>query len=178
MPIFLTTSFDSILLSIIILISISPLPSIGHKITVLEIKKLCSKTSNPDNCYKLLKSDHRTINIDEKGLVQVSIDLASKVANKIHFELESEAKATNDSRSKNVYNVCSKSYNNIIRDLRLSKNNLKSGVARVKNISEEIERCKKAFSGASARIKKTNEAAFGFVLSIVRIMLDNFVKRY
>ncbi|KAI3455855.1 hypothetical protein Pfo_012518 [Paulownia fortunei] len=178
----LGTSFVLILVSIIFL-SITP-SSTCHKITDTEIKHLCSKTSNLGGCYKLLKSDHRTANVDARGLAEVAVDLASNKANKIHSQLNSFAKATHDSRLRNIYNLCSKNYNDVIRDLKVTKNNLHSGAYRnmpvqVKDAYEEIKNCEKVFDGASsdqANIKKKNQD-FEFLLSIVKVTSDNLEKK-
>ncbi|KAI3468918.1 hypothetical protein Pfo_025581 [Paulownia fortunei] len=176
------TSSVLILMSIIFM-SITA-SSIGHKIKDTEIKHLCSKTSNLGGCYKLLKSDHRTANVDARGLAEVSVDLASNKANKIHSQLNSFAKATHDSRLRNKYDLFTKNYNDVIRDLEVAKNNLHSGAYRnmpvqVKDASEEIKNCEKVFDGASsdhAHIKKKNQD-FEFLLSIVKVMLDNLNKK-
>ncbi|KAI3455856.1 hypothetical protein Pfo_012519 [Paulownia fortunei] len=171
------------MLILIIFISIIP-SSTGHKIKDTEIKHLCSKTSNLGRCYKLLKSDHRTTNVDAKGLAEVSVDLASNNANKIYSQLNSFAKATHDSRLRNIYNSCSKNYDDAIRDLEVVKKNLHSGAynnipVQVKDVSEEIKSCEKVFNGASsdhANIKKRNQD-FEFLISIVKITLDNLKKK-
>ncbi|KAL9145015.1 hypothetical protein ABFS82_13G012000 [Erythranthe guttata] len=176
-----TSSSMSLILLSIIFISISPL-SLGLKVTDAQIKHICSKTSNPDRCFKLLKSDHRIINADAKGLAQISINLASTHVKKLLSELNSLAKATHDSRSKNIYNFCSKSYNDIIRDLEvIAKSNVKSGfVDRVKNAFEENKSCEiKLFHrGSSDRAHLKNKIEdVKFLLSIVKAMTDNLHKK-
>lgn len=181
------TSFVSIFLSIIV-ISISPSSSssssLGHKLTDTEIKQLCSKTGNLESCYKILKSDHRTSNVDARGLAEVSIDLASKKANQIHSELNSMAKATRNSRSRNTYSLCSKNYNDIIRDLEAAKNKLKLGAyndipIQVKDASEENKNCEQVFHGGPidrAHLKKKiNDVQL--MLSIVTVMTNNLNKK-
>ncbi|KAL8031246.1 hypothetical protein ABFX02_13G012300 [Erythranthe guttata] len=149
MAIFPSTSL--ILLSIIF-ISISPL-SLGFKVTDTQIKYICSKTSNPNRCFKLLKSDHRIINADAKGLAQISINLAS-----------------------------TQSYNDIIRDLEvIAKDKVKSSfVDRVKNAFEENKSCEiKLFHrGSSDRAHLKNKIEdVKFLLSVVKAMTDNLHKK-
>ncbi|KAL7086641.1 hypothetical protein ACP275_13G013700 [Erythranthe tilingii] len=149
MAIFPSTSL--ILLSIIF-ISISPL-SLGLKVTDTQIKHICSKTSNPDRCFKLLKSDHRITNADAKGLAQISFNLASN-----------------------------QSYNDIIRDLEvIAKSNVKSGfVDRVKNAFEENKNCeiKLLHRGSSDRAHLKNKIEdVKFLLSVVKAITDNLHKK-
>ncbi|KAK6161651.1 hypothetical protein DH2020_005032 [Rehmannia glutinosa] len=174
------TSIVLILVSII-LISISP-SSIAHKLTDTEIKHLCSKTRNPEGCYTILKSDHRTANIDAKGLAQVSLDLASERARKIQAQLNAFAKATHDSRLRNVYESCSKKYDDIVHDLEAAKKNLRSKHVpiRVKDASEENKSCEKVLDGASTSDrtylqKKIQDVKF--MLTIVKVMWDNLNKK-
>ncbi|KAL0410537.1 UNVERIFIED_CONTAM: hypothetical protein Slati_3643400 [Sesamum latifolium] len=152
-----STSFVLILISIA-LMSIAP-SATGNKFTDTEIKNLCSKTNNIGSCYKLLKSDPRTKNVDARGLVEISVDTT-------HDSLiNSFVNTTHDSRLKNIYQSCSSNYNDIIRDLKVIKNYLKSGAfknihVQVKDASEEIKQCKKVFGGATidgAHIKKKNQ---------------------
>ncbi|KAG8385221.1 hypothetical protein BUALT_Bualt03G0019600 [Buddleja alternifolia] len=175
--------------SVLILISIvftSIAPSLAsNKVTDTEIKQLCSKTNNLAVCYKLLKSDHRTANVDAKGLADISVDWASNKAHKIHSQLNSFAKTIRDSHLKNIYNSCSKNYEDAIHDLEVAKKNLKSSVyknmpVQVKDTSEEIKSCENLFNGASsndhAHIKKKNQD-FEFLVGIVKIMVDNLKKK-
>ncbi|KAL0363712.1 UNVERIFIED_CONTAM: hypothetical protein Scaly_1326400 [Sesamum calycinum] len=175
-----STSLVFILISIIF-ISITP-SSIGQKLTDTEIKHLCSKTNNLEGCYKLLKSDPRTANVDARGLVYV--DLASNKANKTHSLFNSFINTTHDSRLTNIYKKCSSNYNDVIRDLKIIKNSLQSGAyknihVQVKDAFEKIKQCKKVFSGASSdRVhikKKTQE--FEFLLSIVDVTPGNLNKK-
>ncbi|KAK4440308.1 hypothetical protein Salat_0365700 [Sesamum alatum] len=176
------TSFVLILISIVFM-SIAP-SSTCLKLTDTEIKHLCSKTNNLGDCYKLLKSDPHTANVDARGLVEVSVDLASNKANKTHSLINSFVNTTHDSRLKNIYKLCSSNYNDIIRDLKGIKNYLHSGAyknihVQVKDASEEIKQCKKVFGGASsdhAHIKKKNKE-FEFILSIVDVTSDNLNKK-
>ncbi|KAL0386058.1 UNVERIFIED_CONTAM: hypothetical protein Sradi_3000100 [Sesamum radiatum] len=147
------TFFMLILISIVFM-SIAP-PVASNRLTDTEIKHLCSKTSNLENCYKVLKSDPRTRNVDARGLAEVSIDLASKKANKTHSLINSFVNKTHDSRLKNIYKLCSSNYNDAIRDLKVIKNYLKSGAfknipVQVKDASEEIKQCKNVFGGATS----------------------------
>lgn len=172
------TSSILILVSIIFL-SITP-SSIGHKVTDTEIKHLCSKTNNHEDCYKLLKSDHRTTNVDARGLAEVSVDLASNKASKIHSQLNSFAKGTHKSQLRNIYNLCSKNYNDVIRDLKVVKNNLLSGAYKnipiqVTDATEEIKSCKQVFDAAPSDYMhmKTKNKDVEFLLSIVKVTSDN-----
>ncbi|KAL0352711.1 UNVERIFIED_CONTAM: hypothetical protein Sangu_0852400 [Sesamum angustifolium] len=177
-----STSLVFILISIIF-ISITP-SSIGQKLTDTEIKHLCSKTNNLEGCYKLLKSDPRTANVDARGLVEVSVDLASNKANKTHSLFNSFINTTHDSRLKNIYKKCSSNYNDVIRDLKFIKNSLRSSAyknihVQVKDAFEEIKQCKKVFGGASndrAHIKKKTQE-FEFLLSIVDVTSGNLNKK-
>ncbi|KAL0442360.1 UNVERIFIED_CONTAM: hypothetical protein Slati_1958700 [Sesamum latifolium] len=157
--------------------SIAP-PSTGHKLTDTEIKHLCSKTSNLGGCYKLLKSDPRTANVDARGLAEVSIDLASNKANKTYSLINSFINTTHDSQLKNIYKLCSSNYNDVIRDFKAIKNYLHAGSyknipVQVKDASEEIKQCKKVFGGATndrAHIKKKNQE-LEFLINIVEKQL-------
>ncbi|KAL2244558.1 UNVERIFIED_CONTAM: hypothetical protein Sindi_2724000 [Sesamum indicum] len=157
--------------------------SIVTKLTDTEIKHLCSKTSNFGGCYKLLKSDPRTTNVDERGLAEVSVDLASNKANKTYSLINSFINATHDSQLKNIYKLCSSNYYDVIRDLRVIKNYLHSGAdknipVQVKDASEEIKQCKKVLGGATgdrAHIKKKNQE-LEFLISVVEITSDNVKK--
>ncbi|XP_011101767.1 pectinesterase inhibitor-like [Sesamum indicum] len=149
----------SIVLILIPTVFMSIAPSAtGNKLTDIEIKHLCSKTNNLGSCYKLLKSDPRTTNVDARGLAEVSVDLASKKS-------------------------CSSNYTDAIRDLKAIKNYLKSGAfknipVQVKDASEEIKQCKKVFGGATsdgAHIKKKNQE-FEFLISIVEVTSNNLNK--
>ncbi|KAK4421957.1 hypothetical protein Salat_2146400 [Sesamum alatum] len=138
--------------------------SIGHKLTDTEIKYLCSKTSNVRGCYKLLKFDSRTANVDARGIAEVSVDLASNKANKTHSLLTSSVNATHDSRLKNIYKLCPNNYNDAIRNLKAIKNYQLSSAyknipSQVKDGYEEIKQCKKVYGEAisdRAHIKKKN----------------------
>ncbi|KAG8385223.1 hypothetical protein BUALT_Bualt03G0019800 [Buddleja alternifolia] len=183
MAISCTSSYVLILIAIVFT-SIAPSLA-SNKVTDTEIKQLCSKTKNLAVCYKLLKSDHRTTNVDAKGLADISVDLASNKAHKIHSQLNSFAKTTRDSHLKNIYNSCSKNYEAAIHDLEVAKKNLKSSVyknmpVQVKDTSEEIKSCENLLNGASsndhAHIKKKNQD-FEFLVSIVKIMVDNLKKK-
>ncbi|KAL0374612.1 UNVERIFIED_CONTAM: hypothetical protein Sradi_3376900 [Sesamum radiatum] len=162
--------------------SIAP-SATGNKLTDTEIKHLCSKTNNLESCYKLLKSDPRTKNVDAKGLLEISVDLASKKANKTYSLINSFVNTTHDSRLKNIYKSCSSNYNDVIRDLKAIKKYLKSGAfknihVQVKDASEEIKQCKKVFGGTSrdgAHIKKKNQE-FEFLISIVEVTSNNLNK--
>ncbi|KAL0386059.1 UNVERIFIED_CONTAM: hypothetical protein Sradi_3000200 [Sesamum radiatum] len=162
--------------------SIAP-PVASNKLTDTEIKHLCSKTSNRENCYQVLKSDPRTRNVDARCLAEVSIDLASKKATKTHSLINSFVNKTHDSRLKNIYKSCSSNYNDAIRDLKVIKNYLKSGAfknipVQVKDASEEIKQCKKVFGGATsdgAHIKKRNQE-IEFLISIVEVTSSNLRK--
>ncbi|KAK4440312.1 hypothetical protein Salat_0366100 [Sesamum alatum] len=175
------TSFVFILVTIVFM-SMTP-TSTCNKLTDTEIKHLCSKTSNVGGCYKLLKSDPRTANVDARGLAKVSVDLASNKANKTHSLLNSFVNATHDSRLKNIYKLCSSNYNDAIRDLKAIKNYLHSGAyknipSQVKDASEEIKQCKKVYGGANsdrAHIKKKNQE-FELLISIVEVTSDNLNK--
>ncbi|KAG8385147.1 hypothetical protein BUALT_Bualt03G0011500 [Buddleja alternifolia] len=178
----MTISGTSSVLTLISIIFLSITPSsTSNQITDTEIKHLCSKTSNLVQCFKLLKSDHRTSNVDAKGLSEISIDLTNNKANKIHSQLNSLVKATRDLHMRNIYNSCSKNYDDAIRDLEVAKKNLKSDAyknmhAQVKDASEEIKSCEKMFNGASssdhAHIKKKNQY-LEFLVSIVKVTADN-----
>ncbi|KAL2226293.1 UNVERIFIED_CONTAM: hypothetical protein Sindi_1988000 [Sesamum indicum] len=174
----------SIVLILIPTVFMSIAPSAtGNKLTDIEIKHLCSKTSNLESCYKLLKSDPRTTNVDARGLAEVSVDLASKKAKKLHSVINSVVNKTHDSRLKTIYQSCSSNYNDAIRDLKAIKNYLKSGAfknipVQVKDASEEIKQCKKVFGGATsdgAHIKKKNQE-FEFLISIVEVTSNNLNK--
>ncbi|KAG8385145.1 hypothetical protein BUALT_Bualt03G0011300 [Buddleja alternifolia] len=115
------TSSVLILISII-LVTVTP-SSASNQMTGIEIKHLCSKTSNSARCYKLLKSNHHT-----DCLAGSSVDLAYNKANKIRSELNSFSKATHDSHMRNIYNSCSKNYDDAIRDLEVAKQNLNSDI--------------------------------------------------
>ncbi|KAK4421961.1 hypothetical protein Salat_2146800 [Sesamum alatum] len=166
----------------IVLMSVTP-TSTGHKLTDTEIKHLCSKTNNVGGCYKLLKSDPRTTNVDARGLAEVSVDLASNKANKTHSLLNSSVNATHDSRLKNIYKLCSSNYNDAIRDLKAIKNYLHLGTyknipSQVKDADEEIKQCKKVYGGATSdrsHIKKKNQE-FELLISIVKVTSDNLNK--
>ncbi|KAL0386051.1 UNVERIFIED_CONTAM: hypothetical protein Sradi_2999400 [Sesamum radiatum] len=159
--------------------SISP-PVASNRLIDTEIKHLCSKTSNFENCYKVLNSDPRTRNMDARGLAEVSIDLASKKANKTHSLINSFVNKTHDSRLKNIYKSCYSHYNDAIRDPKVIKNYLKSGAFKnipiqVKDASEEIIKCKKVFGRATsdgAHIKNKNQE-IKFLISIVEVTSSN-----
>ncbi|PIN22704.1 Pectinesterase [Handroanthus impetiginosus] len=178
-----STSSVMILISIVF-ISMTP-SSTANNLTDNEIKHLCSKTVNLEACYKLLKSDHRTAKVDAKGLAEVSVDLASNKANKTRTQLNSLAKATHDSQLRNLYNLCSKNYEDTIRDLEDAKKNLHSGAykdisVQVNDAVEEVKNCQIVFNGASsdhAHIKKKNKD-FEFHLNIVKVKSDNLNKKY
>ncbi|KAK4415598.1 hypothetical protein Salat_2667200 [Sesamum alatum] len=171
-----------ILVSIVFMLLASS--SIGHKLTDVEIKQLCSKTNYLEGCYKLLKSDPRTGNVDARGLAEVSVALASKKANKIHSLLNSLVSATHNSRLRNIYKLCSSNYNDVVRDLKVIKNYLHSSAyknipVQVKDAAEEIKQCKKAFGvepSDHVQIKK-KMLEFELVLSIVDVTSDNLNKK-
>ncbi|KAK4382578.1 hypothetical protein Sango_2857300 [Sesamum angolense] len=175
------TSFMLTLISIVFM-SIAP-PVTSNRLTDTDIKHLCSKTNNLESCYKLLKSDPRTTNVDARGLAEVSVDLASKKANKIHSLINSFVNKSHDSRLKNIYKSCSSNYNDAIHDLNVIKNYLKSGAfknipVQVKDASDEIKQCKKVFGGATsdgAHIKKRNQEV-EFLISIVEVTSSNLSK--
>ncbi|PIM99406.1 hypothetical protein CDL12_28093 [Handroanthus impetiginosus] len=158
--------------------------STAHYLTDNEIKHLCSKTGNLEACHKLLKSDHRTAKVDAKGLTEVSVDLASNKANKIRTQLNSFSKATHDSGLRNLYNLCSKNYDDAIRDLEVAKKNLHSGAYKdisiqINDAVEEVKICEIVFNGASsdrAHIKKKNKD-LEFCLNIVKVTSDNLNKK-
>ncbi|PIM99405.1 hypothetical protein CDL12_28092 [Handroanthus impetiginosus] len=176
-------STSAVMILTFVVFALATTPSTAHKVTDTEIKHLCSKSSHPARCYELLKSDHRTANVDAKGLVEVSVDLAAKKANKIHSQLNSFSKATHDSRFRNLYDSCSKNYNDAIRNLEVAKSNLHSGAyknihAQVKDASEEIKTCEKVLGEASsdhAHIKKKSQD-LEFRLNVVKITSDNLKK--
>ncbi|KAG8385144.1 hypothetical protein BUALT_Bualt03G0011200 [Buddleja alternifolia] len=176
------TSSVLILISIVFA-SIAP-SSAGNKVTDTKIRQLCSKTSNLMVCYKLLKSDHRTANVDAKGLAEISVDLAYNKANKVHSQLNSFAKAVQVSHLRNIYNLCTKNYEDAIHDLEVAKKNLKSGAYKnmpiqVKDAFEEIKSCENVLNGATstddADIKKKNQDV-KFLVSIVKVTADNLNK--
>ncbi|KAG8382342.1 hypothetical protein BUALT_Bualt05G0067400 [Buddleja alternifolia] len=178
-----SVTYSILILMFIIFLSITP-SSATNQITDTDIKHLCSKTSNVVQCFKLLKSDHRTSNVDAKGLAEISVDLAYNMANKIHTQLNSFAKATHDSHMRNIYNSCSKTYNDVIRDLEVAKQNLKLGAyenmhVQVTDAPNEIKICEKMLNGVSsdrAHIKKQNQE-FEFLVRIVKVMFDNLSKK-
>ncbi|KAL0346799.1 UNVERIFIED_CONTAM: hypothetical protein Scaly_1695900 [Sesamum calycinum] len=138
----------SFVLTFITIVFISITQSATGRLTDTEIRHLCSKTNNSGGCYKLLKSDPRTANVDARGLAEVSTDLASKKANIIHSLINSLVNATHDSQLKNIYKSCSSNYNDVIRDLKAIKNYIKSGAfknihVQVKDAYEEVKQCKK-----------------------------------
>ncbi|KAG5540397.1 hypothetical protein RHGRI_020575 [Rhododendron griersonianum] len=53
------------------------------------LKKLCSKTSDSKLCLDFLKSDSRTSGADNRGLLEIAIDLAYTKATDIHKDLNS-----------------------------------------------------------------------------------------
>ncbi|KAL7128655.1 hypothetical protein ABFS83_13G008800 [Erythranthe nasuta] len=167
MNMFTTFSHVFILVSIIFISSTT-----CTKITDEEIKQLCSKTSNLNRCYKLLKSDHRITNVDAKGLAEISIDLASKNAKEIHSVLSVLANGTRSSQLREMYNHCAANYYNIIRDLEEAKKNPNMGAAQVAVASEEIKSCKIVFAVDHSHVSKKNED-FSFLLSVVRVTVDN-----
>ncbi|KAK6150196.1 hypothetical protein DH2020_017721 [Rehmannia glutinosa] len=172
-------TFVVLILISIIFISVTP-SSAGHKMTDTEINYLCSRTINRVACYKFLKSDPRTANVDAKGIADVSIDLASKEANKIMSRFNRLAEASKS--QKTLYRQCAKNYNDAIRDLEVAKKNLHAGVykyvhGQVQDASEEIKSCDKLFKGKSnipvnADIMKKNQD-FEFLLSVVKVLTDN-----
>ncbi|KAK4382584.1 hypothetical protein Sango_2857900 [Sesamum angolense] len=96
----LGTSLMLTLISIVFMSIASHVTS--NRLTDTEIKHLGSKTNNLENCYKLLKFDPRTTNVDARGLAEVSVDLTSKKANKIHSLINSFVNKIHDSRFKNI----------------------------------------------------------------------------
>ncbi|KAL7086629.1 hypothetical protein ACP275_13G012500 [Erythranthe tilingii] len=171
MNMFTTFSHVFILVSIILISSTT-----CTKITDKEIKHLCSKTSNPDRCYKLLKSDHRITNVDAKGLAQISIDLAAKNAKEIHSVLNALVQGTHSARLREMYNRCSKNYNDAIRHLEAAKNNLKSGGVQVADASKDNKQCEEVFRVDHSHMKKKNDD-FNFVLSVVKVVVNNLNKK-
>ncbi|KAL0336527.1 UNVERIFIED_CONTAM: hypothetical protein Sradi_4864600 [Sesamum radiatum] len=174
----------SFMLTLISIVFISITPSVtSNRLTDTEINHLCSNTNNLENCYKLLKSDPRTSNVDARGLAEVSVDLASKKANKIHSLINSFVNKSHDSRLKNIYKSCSNNYNDAIYDLKVIKNYFKSGAFKnipiqVKDASDEIKQCKKVFGVSTsdcAHIKKRNQAV-EFLISIVEATSSNLSK--
>ncbi|GFQ04471.1 pectinesterase inhibitor [Phtheirospermum japonicum] len=158
--------------------------STGHKLTDADIKHLCSKTSSSGGCFKVIKSDHRTANVDSKGLFNGLVDKASRKAKNIQSELNTFAKATHDSKLRNEYKLCSEKYNDAIHKLEVAKEKLKSGAYKsvyvpVKDTYEDIKSCQKTLKGASnghAQILKKNND-LEFLLSIAKAAANDLNKK-
>ncbi|KAG5540403.1 hypothetical protein RHGRI_020580 [Rhododendron griersonianum] len=85
------------------------------------LKKLCSKTSDRESCLDFMKTDSRTSGADNRGLLEIAIDLAYSKTTDIHKDLNSLYDNSGDYRLKDRYNSCSKNYHDTMRNLDLIK---------------------------------------------------------
>ncbi|KAG5540396.1 hypothetical protein RHGRI_020574 [Rhododendron griersonianum] len=96
------------------------------------LKKLCSKTSDSKLCLDFLKSDSRTSGADNRGLLEIAIDLAYTKATDIHKDLNSLYDSSGDYKLKDRDSV---------EEIRDCQNQLKNN----ENDSHDLKKRTKEF---------------------------------
>ncbi|KAH7864611.1 hypothetical protein Vadar_031717 [Vaccinium darrowii] len=149
-----------------------------------KLKKICSKTSDRDWCLDIMKSDSRTSDADNRGLVQISIDLAYSKATDIHKDLNSLYDSSGDYQLKDRYNACSKNYHDTIRNLDLIKRLLndrdyKRIEVQIDDSVEEIRDCKNQLeqSGSDSYDLKKRTKEFELLCNVVKASAEYLVDK-
>ncbi|TXG71455.1 hypothetical protein EZV62_000034 [Acer yangbiense] len=91
------------------------------------INDICSKTTNPSNCLRLLKSISRTGTVDLKGIAKIILDLPLSNATKTLDLVNSLIPKTNDFRLKEGYLTCSEVYDNAIDEIKNAESDFIQG---------------------------------------------------
>ncbi|XP_073158759.1 pectinesterase inhibitor-like [Henckelia pumila] len=150
-----------------------------------ELRDLCSKTHDPDLCWKLLKSERSKFHTDTKGVVEVSIDLAKEKAKETKDKLSRLGEESKNEKLKVKYFSCKKNYDDAIRDLNEAKEKLRkkeyySGMipVLVDDVIDEVKSCNNDFDNGAydpARIQKMN-VEFGVYVDLVKVAVDCLLK--
>ncbi|KAK1592315.1 hypothetical protein Q3G72_022967 [Acer saccharum] len=91
------------------------------------INDICSKTTNPSNCLRLLKSISGTGTADLKGIAKIILDLAHSNATKTLDLVNSLIPKTNDFRLKEGYLTCFEVYDNAIDEINEAESDFIQG---------------------------------------------------
>lgn len=148
-----------------------------------DLRSLCSKTHDPDICWKLLKPERSRFHTDTTGVVEVAMDLAKVKANEIQDKLSRLGEESKNEKMKEKYRSCSKNYSDAIRDLIEAKRMLRkreySGIAvLVDDVIDEMKSCHNNFdNGASdpAHIQNRN-MEFRVYADLLNVAVDCLLK--
>ncbi|KAK2647226.1 hypothetical protein Ddye_022421 [Dipteronia dyeriana] len=91
------------------------------------INDICSKTTNPSNCLRLLKSISGTSTADLKGIAKIVLDLARSNATKTLDLINTLIPKTHDFRLKEGYRTCSEVYDNATDEINNAKSDFIQG---------------------------------------------------
>ncbi|TXG71454.1 hypothetical protein EZV62_000033 [Acer yangbiense] len=102
------------------------------------INDICSKTTNPSNCLRLLKSISRTGTVDLKGIAKIILDLPLSNATKTLDLVNSLIPKTNDFRLKEGYLTCSEVYDNAIDEIKNAESDFIQDRSQQKSEQEQV----------------------------------------
>ncbi|KAL3498657.1 hypothetical protein ACH5RR_041389 [Cinchona calisaya] len=146
------------------------------------IDTICSRTTNPSLCFKVLNADPRTPGASLKDLGQISLDLATPHAKTTHTFIQSLVQKATDPKLKVQLNSCLRNYNEAIKDLDEGRKALNSGNPRGLNSYASAayaasESCDEGFLGKSLpepqEIKQANQKLRD--LSSITIVVSAFL---
>ncbi|XP_075481349.1 pectinesterase inhibitor-like [Primulina tabacum] len=148
-----------------------------------DLRDLCSKTHDPELCWKLLKPERSRFHTDTTGVVEVAIELAKGKADEIQDKISRLGEESNNEKMKEKYWSCSKNYGDVIRDLNEAKRMLRKREysalpVLVDDVIDELKSCHNNFDNGAfdpAHIQNRN-MEFRVYADLLKVAVDCLLK--